>query len=110
MTDHNIELSRRKILASAGAVGAAGAGAGLGTSALFSDEESFAYNEIVAGTLDMVVDWEEHYSYPQLFGIDDPTSGLETTMSEPDNPDEYTAFPPGASDPILWVNNEDVDA
>jgi len=110
MTDHNIELSRRKILASAGAVGAAGVGAGLGTSALYSDEESFVNNEITAGTLDMVVDWEEHYSYPQLYGIEDPTSGLETTMSEPDNPDEYTAFPPGANDPILWVHDEDVDA
>jgi len=110
MADRNIELTRRKILASAGAVGAAGVGAGLGTSALFSDEESFVNNEITAGTLDMVVDWEEHYSYPQLYGIEDPTSGLETTMSEPDNPDEYTAFPPGANDPILWVHDEDVDA
>jgi len=55
MTDGNIELTRRKILASAGAVGAAGAAAGLGTSALFSDEESVANNSITAGTLDMRV-------------------------------------------------------
>jgi predicted ribosomally synthesized peptide with SipW-like signal peptide len=56
MSDQNIELTRRKILGSVGAVGAAGAGAGLGTSALFSDEESFSNNVITAGTLDMIVD------------------------------------------------------
>ena len=56
MTDRNIELTRRKILGAAGAIGVAGAGAGLGTSALFSDEESFANNSITAGTLDMVVE------------------------------------------------------
>jgi len=57
MKKDNIELSRRKILAGAGAVGAAGAGAGLGTTALFSDEESFTNNEIQAGTLDLIVDY-----------------------------------------------------
>jgi predicted ribosomally synthesized peptide with SipW-like signal peptide len=55
MTDYNIELTRRKILAGVGAIGAAGAGAGMGTSALFSDEESFTNNSITAGTLDMRV-------------------------------------------------------
>ena len=58
MTDRNIELSRRKILGAAGAIGIAGAGAGMGTSALFSDEESFENNSITAGTLDMTVDAE----------------------------------------------------
>jgi len=58
MTDRNIELTRRKILGAAGAIGVAGAGAGLGTSALFSDEESFTNNSIEAGTLDLVVDYE----------------------------------------------------
>jgi len=58
MTDNNkkMELTRRKILASTGAVGVAGAAAGFGTSALFSDEEAFNNNEITAGTLDMSVD------------------------------------------------------
>ena len=55
MTDDRFELTRRKALAGLGAVGAAGAGAGIGTSALFSDEESFNNNTIVAGTLDMSV-------------------------------------------------------
>lgn len=50
------ELSRRKTLAGIATIGAAGAGAGLGTSALFSDEESFENNIITAGTLDMTVE------------------------------------------------------
>lgn len=48
-------LSRRKVLAGVGAVGLASVGAGLGTSALFSDTESFDGNSITAGTLDMLV-------------------------------------------------------
>jgi predicted ribosomally synthesized peptide with SipW-like signal peptide len=53
-----ISLSRRKMLGGLGAIGLTGAGAGLGTSALFSDEETFENNSITAGTLDMVVDAE----------------------------------------------------
>ncbi|MBS3760362.1 SipW-dependent-type signal peptide-containing protein [Halodesulfurarchaeum sp.] len=52
-------LSRRKVLAGIGAVGLASAGAGLGTSAFFSDEETFAENELVAGELDLLVDWQQ---------------------------------------------------
>jgi predicted ribosomally synthesized peptide with SipW-like signal peptide len=48
-------LSRRKMLAGLGAVGVASVGAGLGTSALFSDTESFTGNTLTAGTLDMSV-------------------------------------------------------
>jgi len=57
MTDERFELTRRKALAGLGAIGVAGAGAGLGTSALFSDEESFENNSIQAGELDLVVDY-----------------------------------------------------
>jgi len=60
----NIELTRRKILASAGVVGAAGAGAGLGTSALFSDEERFTNNTLTAGELDLVVSYATEYDGP----------------------------------------------
>lgn len=56
MDKNNIKLTRRKILGSVGAIGATGAAAGYGTSALFSDEESFENNSITAGTLDMTVD------------------------------------------------------
>jgi predicted ribosomally synthesized peptide with SipW-like signal peptide len=50
-----IGLTRRQALAGLGTIGIASAGAGLGTTALFSDEESFDGNTITAGTLDMSV-------------------------------------------------------
>lgn len=55
MSDDSLELTRNKILAGLGAIGAAGAGAGLETSALLSDEEQFTDNELTAGTLDLTV-------------------------------------------------------
>ncbi|TKX86497.1 hypothetical protein EXE43_08105 [Halorubrum sp. SS5] len=58
MSDDNMNLSRRKILGATAAVGVAGAGAGVGTSALFSDEESFEDNSITAGELDLYVDYQ----------------------------------------------------
>ena len=54
-------FSRRKMLAGLGAVGFASAGAGLGTSAYFSDEESFEDNTLTAGTLDLRVVYEASY-------------------------------------------------
>jgi len=59
MTEDNnpqlYSLSRRKMVAGLGVVGLASAGAGVGTSAFFSDEESFENNTLTAGTLDMSV-------------------------------------------------------
>ena len=55
--DSKYSLSRRKALLGLGTVGVAGAGAGVGTSALFSDEEEFENNELMAGELDLVVDY-----------------------------------------------------
>jgi predicted ribosomally synthesized peptide with SipW-like signal peptide len=49
------------MLAGLGAVGLASAGAGLGTSAYFSDREEFNSNQFVAGELDLLVDWQQHY-------------------------------------------------
>ena len=46
-------LSRRKMLVGLGAVGVASAGAGLGTTAFFSDEESFQDNTITAGQFEL---------------------------------------------------------
>lgn len=57
------ELSRRKALAALGTIGVAGAGAGMGTSALFSDEENFEDNEIQAGELNLRVDYYTSYSF-----------------------------------------------
>lgn len=57
MHEEGIELSRRTVLLGAATIGVAGAGAGVGTNALFSDSEEFAGNELVAGQLDLVVDY-----------------------------------------------------
>ena len=55
------QLSRRKLLAGIGAVGVASAGAGLGTSAYFSDTEAFTNNSLTAGNLDLKLDYEATY-------------------------------------------------
>jgi predicted ribosomally synthesized peptide with SipW-like signal peptide len=57
-----IELTRRTALAALGSIGMASAGAGLGTSAYFSDQETFENNQLTAGTLDMKVAATEYYS------------------------------------------------
>jgi hypothetical protein len=62
MTDDELELSRRTVLATLGTIGAVSAGAGVGTSAFFGDGESFDDNSLTAGTLDLTVGWSEHYS------------------------------------------------
>jgi predicted ribosomally synthesized peptide with SipW-like signal peptide len=56
-----IGLTRRQALAGLGTIGIASAGAGLGTSALFSDTESFDGNTITAGTLDLKVDYASYW-------------------------------------------------
>ncbi|GAB3323263.1 MULTISPECIES: SipW-dependent-type signal peptide-containing protein [Haloplanus] len=58
----DFELSRRKALAALGTIGVASAGAGLGTSAYFSDQETFENNRLMAGTLDMKAAYSAHYS------------------------------------------------
>jgi len=121
----DFELSRRKALAALGTIGVASAGAGIGTSAYFSDQETFENNSLTAGTLDMKVDWEEHYS-DWSEDEDDPADSadpeLDVQMDEPDDPSSYTAFPPGVEafdgvaddsfvngDPLLYVHDDDVD-
>ncbi|RXK50379.1 vWA domain-containing protein [Halorientalis pallida] len=63
MSDDNqlYDLSRRKVLAGLGGIGLASAGAGLGTSAFFSDGESFLGNSLTAGTLDLKLDYKATY-------------------------------------------------
>ena len=64
MTDDNtnkLDLSRRKLLGGLGAIGVASAGAGLGTTAFFSDEQSFEGNTITSGTLAMFGSWQQLY-------------------------------------------------
>ena len=109
MSKEDIGLSRRKVLAGIGAAGVASVGAGMGTSAYFSDTESFDGNTIAAGELDLKVDWEEHYNYPQVYGFDDPTDGLDVTMSEPEDASSYVALP-DPENPMVWVHEDDLAA
>jgi predicted ribosomally synthesized peptide with SipW-like signal peptide len=100
-------LSRRHVLAGLGSVGLASAGAGLGTSAYLNDTESFEDNTITAGTLDLKVDWEEHYSYPQIYGFGDPANGLDVTRAEPDDTTGYVGLP-DPENPMVWVHEDDL--
>ena len=66
--DNTVGLSRRRVLGGIGAIGLASAGAGLGTSAYFSDSEAFENNTLTAGSLDLFVhvDYsEDQGSYAQ---------------------------------------------
>jgi predicted ribosomally synthesized peptide with SipW-like signal peptide len=84
MTRNEIELTRRRILTSLGAVGIASAGAGLGTTAYFSDGEDFEGNALVAGELDLQMDWEEHYSDWSTDENDDRTDDFGGDESDTD--------------------------
>lgn len=53
-------VSRRQVLAGLGTIGVASAGAGLGTTALFSDEESVSAT-VQAGELDLLLDYRATY-------------------------------------------------
>lgn len=75
-------LSRRKVLGGLGMIGLASAGAGLGTTAYFSDEETFTGNQMTAGSLDLKVGWEEHYSD----WSDDENDGLSGSVQMTDPP------------------------
>jgi len=111
---NDFELSRRKALAALGSIGVASAGAGLGTSAYFSDQETFENNRLVAGELDLKMDWEEHYSDWSADEDDDPSNGeLDIQMEEPAETSAYRRFPAGATDQTVgenpvWVNEVDV--
>jgi predicted ribosomally synthesized peptide with SipW-like signal peptide len=87
-------LSRRKMLGGLGAIGLASAGAGLGTSALFTDTESFTGNSLTAGTLDMsvtaeIVAADEYWTAQNVVGLssvadgEGVTAGLQVTDVKP---------------------------
>ncbi|MFB6201350.1 MAG: hypothetical protein ABEI98_05000 [Halorhabdus sp.] len=104
MTGDRFELSRRKALAALGTVGAASAGAGLGTSAFSSNQETFENNQLTAGELDLKVGWQEHYSnwldddydlypgqgttYARMPGV-----GEDPDVFLPPGPDQFDAHP-----------------
>ena len=84
-----LDLSRRKLLGGLGAIGVASAGAGLGTTAFFSDEESFTDNTITAGAVELRMDWQQSY-YTGLDGQD---------------PDDHTTWEPINAYPDLDGDN-----
>ena len=98
MPDKNVQLSRRAVLAGIGGVGAASAGAGLGTSAYLNDTESFENNTITAGELDLKVDWEEHY-------YDGSSGGEYVAYSDPG--DGAVGFP-DPDNPQVWLTEADI--
>jgi len=93
-------LTRRRVLAGLGTVGIASAGAGLGTSAFFSDVETYENNSLVAGSLDVKVDWEEHYSdwspdeaqFARMSSFEDADYVLPAPVDNPDALDILLEF------------------
>ncbi|MGM0606537.1 MAG: SipW-dependent-type signal peptide-containing protein, partial [Halobacteriota archaeon] len=75
MTDDNSNsrLSRRKILGGVGMIGVASAGAGLGTTAYFSDRAKFKDNTLEAGQLELFVNFNA-YEYQGMKGTYGPKS------------------------------------
>lgn len=70
MDDNNQNLSvltRRRLLGGIGVIGLASAGAGLGTTAFFSDEEAVSA-QVEAGRLDLLMDFRsEYYPWENLY-------------------------------------------
>ncbi|QHS18403.1 hypothetical protein GWK26_14030 [haloarchaeon 3A1-DGR] len=95
-------LSRRTVLAGLGAIGVGSAGAGFGTTAYLNDEETFAGNAITAGTLDLKIDWSEHYF--------DGSAGRElgSYLAADETLGDRRGFP--SSDPVFAVPQADVGA
>ena len=111
-----IGLSRRKILAGLGAIGVASAGAGLGTRAYFNDTESFEGNQLTAGQLDLLVDWQQTYDFgegrqfvsahPDHDGDGEQSVEIDgDVFSYSDFPDEEDEDSNGANLPVLNCDN-----
>ncbi|MFB6311155.1 MAG: SipW-dependent-type signal peptide-containing protein [Salinirussus sp.] len=106
------DLTRRKVLGGLTAVGLASAGAGLGTGAYFSDEETFKNNRLVAGELDLLVDFQEHYSdwsADEADAVGDIRMAREGTLTEGDYPSDYTGLPV-ANDAMIAIPTGDLGA
>jgi predicted ribosomally synthesized peptide with SipW-like signal peptide len=110
MTDEDHEgrtaLTRRRLLAGLGTVGVASAGAGLGTSAYFSDREEFTGNSLAAGSLDMKVSYEEHYSDWSA----DETDGIDESDISMDQPEDLGNTTGILGDDVgpVWVSDRNV--
>ena len=91
MTDeHTIRLTRRRALGGLAAVGVASAGAGIGTTAYFSDREEFDGNTITAGEFGLTV--EQH-----IATVDQGGMGPDEDDFDEDD------FDGGVNDDGVWV-------
>nr|WP_185955763.1 SipW-dependent-type signal peptide-containing protein [Halorubrum cibi] len=85
MENDTIGLSRRKMLVGLGAMGVASAGAGLGTTAYFSDEESFENNTITAGQFELEVTQSTHVVDQDGIGPDEQTFDAMLAAAQEDD-------------------------
>ncbi|MFC7069698.1 vWA domain-containing protein [Halobaculum lipolyticum] len=92
--------SRRQVLAGLGAVGLASAGAGLGTTAYFSDTESFSGNTLQAGRLDLMLDYKATYDGP---------NGPELIGQAPTAQQLIDQYGQATDGPLTWEQRADVD-
>lgn len=92
MTEDDITITRRTVLGSLGAVGVGAAAAGLGTTAVLNDEEIFDGNTTTAGTLDLKVDWQQHYHGPD---------GEVFVNAHPDHDDDGKQSVPHPTEPYV---------
>ncbi|MFC6752966.1 SipW-dependent-type signal peptide-containing protein [Halorubrum tibetense] len=105
MDNDKIGLSRRKMLVGLGAVGVASAGAGLGTTAFFSDEESFQDNTITAGQFELMVSQTTHMVDQDGIGPDEQTFDDMVDDSDRDFAEGFldiTDAKPGDSYKYCW--------
>jgi uncharacterized protein YegL len=118
-TPQKLNVSRRKLLAGLGTIGLASAGAGLGTSAMFSDIESLRA-ALTAGRVDLFLDYRATYepwlepdeveaSYDDLFGPEMP--GFALPIPNDDYTGDTMAYTIAqAPDLRLAADENDVDA
>ncbi len=91
--------TRRQLLAGMGAVGLASAGAGLGTTAYFSDSESFEDNTLEAGTLDLKLDYKASYDGP---------NGMELIGQAPSEQQLIDQYGGAMDGPLTWEERADI--
>lgn len=85
MTDDEtagLELPRRSVLTGLGTVGVGSAAAGLGTTALFTDTESFEDNSLTAGTLNLKLGGYVAAANNDRIQIDGSTDDSPTTTTD----------------------------
>jgi predicted ribosomally synthesized peptide with SipW-like signal peptide len=114
MTEHGHDITRRTLLGAVGSISGATALGGAGSFAYFSDEEEFANNRLVAGNLDLKVDWQEYYSdwsADEEAVVDDilMPSGPGSTLQDGEYPADYTGLPT-PDNALVAIPDEDVQA